>query len=127
MKKTYTDVNFYMNSYLCGMTSKIPEKEFNYWFMLASVQIRRSTFDRIDDLETVPEEVQMCCCEIAEKLYAAEVAKDENGRLLQSYGNDGETGTFKIDELTEDGINKSVHQIIRKWLVNTGLMYCGVD
>ena len=42
------------------------------------------------------------------------------------YGNDGETGTYKTDELSEAGIRRSVAGIVRKWLVNTGLMYCGV-
>lgn len=124
--QAYTDISFYIDSYLCGRNLKIPEKEFKYWSMLASAQIRRNTFDRIDDLETIPEEVQMCCCEVAEKLYIAESAKSENGMIQQSFGNDGETGTFKVDEMSEEAVQKSISCIIRKWLVNTGFMYCGV-
>ena len=77
-------------------------------------------------MEEIPEAVRMCCCEIAEKLYSVESVKDENGMVLQSYGNDGETGTYKTDDLSESGVQRSIVKIIRKWLVNTDLMYCGV-
>lgn len=124
--KQYTNIEFYSESYLNGRDLKIPAKEFDYWAMLASAMIRRSTFGNIDGLDGIPDEVQMCCCEVSEKLYAAESVKGENGMILQSYGNDGETGTFKADELSENEVQKSISRIIRKWLGHTGLMYCGV-
>lgn len=124
--KLYANSGFYKESYLLGRDSKIPDAEFLHWAMLASGEIRRRTFDRIDVLEEIPEEAGMCCCELAEKMYSVESVKDENGMFLQSYGNDGETGTYKTDDLSEAGIQKSIDQIIRKWLANTGLMYCGV-
>ncbi|MCI6535108.1 MAG: hypothetical protein SOV77_09580 [Lachnospiraceae bacterium] len=124
--KAYTDTAFYKNSYLLGREIQIPEKEFDYYAMLASVQIRHNTFDRIDNMDTIPEEVQMCCCEVAEKLYMVDAAKGENGLIQQSFGNDGETGTYKVDEMSEEAVQKSISCIIRKWLVNTGYMYCGV-
>ena len=111
---------------MLGLEIRIPEKEFDYYAMLASVRIRRSTFEQIDNLDNIPDEVQMCCCEVAEKLYMVDAAKGENGLILQSFGNDGETGTFKVDEMSEEAVQKSISCIIRKWLVNTGYMYCGV-
>lgn len=127
MIKGYADVEFYKNHYLLGRAPKIPDADFPYWAMLASGEIRQRTFGRIDELAEVPEEAGMCCCELAEKLYAVESVKDENGMILQSYGNDGETGTYKTDDLSESGVRRSATRIIRKWLVNTGLMYCGVE
>lgn len=124
--KIYTDTDFYKNQYLLGRAQKIPDADFPYWAMLASGEIRQRTFQRVEALEVIPEEVGMCCCELAEKLYSVDAARDENGMILQSYGNDGETGTYKTDELSEAGIRRSVAGIVRKWLVNTGLMYCGV-
>ena len=125
--KIYADTEFYMNQYLLGRTPKIPDADLSYWAMLASGEIRQLTFSRIDDLAEVPEEAGMCCCELAEKLYAVESIKDENGMILQSYGNDGETGTYKTDDLSESGVRRSATRIIRKWLGNTELMYCGVE
>ena len=59
-------------------------------------------------------------------MYSAEAAKEDNGMVLQSYGNDGETGTYKVDDVSEDAVNRRATEIIRKWLLYTGLMYCGV-
>ncbi len=127
MLKGYTDKEFYKNQYLLGRTPKIPDADFPYWAMLASGEIRQRTFNRVDDLGRIPDEVGMCCCEIAEKMCSVESVKDENGMILQSYGNDGGTGTYKTDDLSESGVRRSITRIIRKWLGNTGLMYCGVE
>ena len=125
--RSYADYDFYLESCLSGRTPKIPDSDFDYWSMQASVEIRRYTFGRIDSMEEIPEEVKLCCCEVAEKLYTAENARDGDGMLLQSYGNDGETGTYKADELSESGVRRAVSRIIRKWLSGTGLLYCGVE
>lgn len=124
--KIYADTEFYRNQYLLGRTPKIPDADFPYWAMLASGEIRQRTFQRVEALEVIPEEVGMCCCELAEKLYSVDAARDENGMILQSYGNDGETGTYKIDDLSELEVRRGITRIIRKWIGNTGVMYCGV-
>lgn len=124
--KAYAEYSFYVEQYLMGRERPIGERDFPYWAMQASLQIRRLTFGRLDSMEALPENAQMCCCEVAEKLHSFEAAKDSNGMILQSYGNDGDTGTYKADDMTEKAVNKSVAGIIRKWLSSTGLMYCGV-
>lgn len=124
---SYADLEFYKNSYLMGRDSKIPDKEFPYWAVLASGEIRQRTFNRVDNMTDIPEEVKMCCCEAAEKLYLAEAAKDENGMVMQSFSNDGESGTYKTDDMSETGIQRGISRTIRKWLIHTGLMYCGVE
>jgi hypothetical protein len=123
----YADYTFYENNYLHGRAAKIPEKEFVYWSEMASVEIQRMTFNRSDHApESLSEVIGKCCCEVAEKLYSAESAKDKNGLILQSYSNDGESGTYVVDNLTESAVRKSVSSIIRKWLLTTGLIYRGV-
>lgn len=124
--KAYADIDFYKEEYLLGRAPGIPEEEFPHWAMLASGIIRNHTFGSIDGLSNVPDEAGMCCCEVAEKMSSAEAAKEDNGMVLQSYGNDGETGTYKVDDVSEDAVNRRTTEIIRKWLLYTGLMYCGV-
>lgn len=124
--KSYADKEFYKNNYLMGRSEVIPDSELTYWFMQATSEIRSCTFEQIDTLATIPENVQMCCCEVAEKLYFYDNAKSENGMVLQSYGNDGETATFKTDDFTTEAVKRTVSEIIEKWLLDTGLMYCGV-
>ena len=46
--------------------------------------------------------------------------------ILQSYGNDGDTGTYKTDDYSEEKVKAAVNDIIRRWLMHTGLLYCGV-
>ena len=125
--KLYADYEFYAESYLLGRVPKIPDAEFSYWAMRASGEIRNRTFGHVDILEEVPEEVQMCCCEVAEKLYMADSARGNNGMILQSFGNDGETGTYKVDELSESSVRKNISRSVRKWLSGTELLYCGVE
>lgn len=124
--KTYADLEFYHSGYLLGREQSISNEAFPFWAMLASGEIRQRTFERVDSMDKIPEAVQMCCCEIAEKLYSVESVKDENGLIMQSYGNDGETGTYKTEDLSEKQVQKNISQITRKWLSNTDLMYCGV-
>ena len=68
----------------------------------------------------------MCCCEVANKLYQHESTKDESGKILQSYSNDGESGTYLVSELTESALEKEIYKIIYRHLSLTGLMYAGV-
>ena len=126
MMLQYTDSKFYSESYLQGRSEVIPSSEFSYWCTQASSEIREKTYGNVDVLETIPDDVQMCCCEVAEKLYRYENAKGDNGMILQSYGNDGDTGTYKTDDYSEEKVKAAVNDIIRRWLMHTGLLYCGV-
>lgn len=126
MIKQYTDKAFYSEKYLQGRSEVIPSSEFPYWSMQASAEIRERTFGTVDQLETVPDDVQICCCEVAEKLYLYDAAKDNNGMILQSYGNDGDTGTYKTDDYSQEKVAAAVDGIIQRWLLHTGLLYCGV-
>lgn len=124
--KIYADIGFYKTDYLMGRIPVMPEEDFDYWSMLATSEIRKRTFSRIDHMDNTPEEAKMCCCEVLEKLYKFESAKSENGLILQSYNNDGEAGTYKLDDMTEPALKKEVVSIIRRWLSGTELLYCGV-
>ena len=126
MALQYTDNKFYVESYLQGRAEVIPSSEFSYWSMQASSEIREKTYGNVDALETIPDDVQMCCCEVAEKLYLYESAKGDNGMILQSYGNDGDTGTYKTEDYSQEKVAMAVDDIIQRWLLHTGLLYCGV-
>lgn len=126
MIKQYADVEFYHDDYLMGRPGTVPDNDFSYWSMIATAKIRNRTFGRADKMDNIPEEVRMCCCEVAEKLYQSEAVRADNGMILQSYGNDGDTATYKTDDLSEAAVGQAVDGIIRRWLSLTGLMYCGV-
>lgn len=121
----YADKEYYANTYRCG-AEKIPGSQFAYYAMLSTKELRARTFGNIDEKKELPDEVRMCCCEVAEKLFDVDNARAENGLVLQSYSNDGDSGTYQTSEMTGEGIAETIDEIVRGWLLNTGLMYCGV-
>jgi len=126
MTKSYADNEFYKETYLTGRPAAIPDDEFDHWSLMATSRIRELTFGSVDKLSEIPEAVGMCCCEVAEKLHSFEAAKGENGLILQSYGNDGDTGTYWTEDLTRTAVADETRSITERWLSHTGLMYCGV-
>lgn len=121
----YADKSFYLNEYRCGIDDGIAGDRFPYYSRRATKEIRARTFGNIDESAELPDEVKMCCCEVAEKLYDLDRAKGENGLILQVYSNDGESGTFLTMDMTTDGLSGAIDLIVRSWLLSTGLMFCG--
>lgn len=132
---TYADYSYYCNGYLLGKESAIPEKEFLYWEKQARSEVDTQTFDRVKNLNEIPEAVKDCTCAVAEVLYTAEQVKKTSAAAgaagpLVSYSNDGQSGTFVNDTsgiYTESGKQQVIKQLIRKYLIHTGLLYCGVS
>lgn len=125
MLAAYADEKYYVEVYRNGVDAPISGPQFCFYARLATKEIRSRTFGNIDEDSGIPEEVRMCCCEIAEKLHDRDLAKGENGMVMQSFSNDGDTGTFLASEMTQEGLATSIDQIVRSWLLNTGLMFCG--
>lgn len=121
----YADISFYTNKYRKNVDGRIADSDFPYYALKATKEIRARTFGNIDECAMIPEEVQMCCCEVAEKLHDLDRAKDENGMVLQSYSNDGDSGTFQASDMTSEGVSRAIDRIVRSWLLDTGLMFCG--
>lgn len=121
----YADISFYTNEYRRNRDGGIAGSDFAYYALKATKEIRARTFGNIKENGQIPDEVQLCCCEIAEKLHDLDRAKGEHGMVLQNYSNDGDSGTFLASEMTTDGIATAIDQIVRSWLLETGLMFCG--
>ena len=129
---TYADFEYYQE-YLCGREAVVPEAEFGYWEKAARREIDLVTFDRIPRRDVLPEAVRECTCELAELLYKADrldrqALADGAPGVLTSYSNDGQSGTFDTSQsvYTADGKQAEIRRIIRRYLLNTGLMYKGV-
>lgn len=119
----YADSGFYLNSYRppCPMNAA----SFDFWANQASAIIKSHTFGNIDESREIPEEVKMCCCEIAELLFHDDKRKHESGGLSsESVG--GWSKSYESSESAEKALNSSVSKAIRKWLSGTGLLYSGV-
>jgi len=122
---SFADPNFYMNEYLSGKQAVIDTACFNYYAMQSTMKIKQFTFDNIDESVDIPEEVKMCCCEIAELLYTEDKRQAETGGVLsETVG--GWSKSYESGEKTKHQFDVKARGSINKWLANTGLMFCGV-
>ena len=125
MTKQYADVGFYHDDYLMGRGETVPYDEFAYWSMLATAKIRDRTFGRVDAMEEIPEEVQMCCCELSESEYHREKQQKESGGKTSE-----KIGTYSVGfasaQESATAISREQRSIVMKWLAHTGLCYQGV-
>lgn len=120
----YANLDFYTKEYLCGKAMVIDSTAFNFYAREASAVIKKHTFDRVT--EPVPEEVQLCCCELAEKIYVRDKQRNANGGVSsESVG--GWSKSYESSEAQEKQFNTEVKNIISKWLLSTGLLYRGIS
>lgn len=128
----YASYNYYESGYLLGRDPKLSEDDFPLWEKQAERVLNQYTFSRLaSNFGLITDEVKDCTCELAELLYQADKSAQqaaEQGGILQSYSNDGESGTFDLSQstFTEEGKAKKTREIIYRYLGNTGLLYTGV-
>ena len=131
----YADYEYYTGGYLLGREPVISDKVYPYWEKQAEKEIDKHAFGRLrGHPELVTDDVKDCACELAELLYQADSvsqrARQQGGAgLLESYNNDGESGTFDLSQsaYTEEGRTRKTREIIYKHLACTGLLYAGVN
>ena len=84
--RAYTDETYYINDYLKGRKPVITSG-FLFYAQSASQVIDRYTFSRLKDVVEIPDEVQMCCCELAESEYRREKQqKEAGGKISEKIG-----------------------------------------
>lgn len=128
----YVNYGYYESKYLLGREPTVPEDDFMFWEKQTERVLNQYTFGRLTaDTGLLTDEVKDCACELAELLYQADRSAQQaavQGGVLQSYSNDGESGTFDLSQstFTEGGKAKKIREIIHRHLGNTGLLYRGV-
>lgn len=120
--KGYADKDFYDTEYLSGREPVI-STGFDFYGVLASKTIDRHTFGRVKALEMVPDEVKMCCCELAEQYCRREAQKKEAGGKTSE-----KIGTYSVtfEAGSEERQIQEERETVVKWLSATGLCYRGV-
>lgn len=121
----YTTIDYYNETYLLGRAAVIDATLFNYYAMLASKFIKQATFGNIDETKDIIDEVQMCCCEIAEQIFINGTESADKGNMVsEKVGDYSVSYESSKDKSKEE--NCKINGIIHSWLGNTGLLYCGV-
>lgn len=121
----YADFTFYNNKYLCGKQEILKAAEFLYYALLATQEIRRYTGSNADG-DDVREEVGMCCCEVAERLYMAAKTEAQSGGV-SSESVSGWSKAYESSDARKQSLEKSVHDTVYRWLSGTGLLYRGIS
>jgi hypothetical protein len=128
----YVDFTYYSTSF---GGSTILEADFNKYERKARVFLDSITFNRLqDDATLITDAVKDCLCEMMEKSFGLEQEEAATGgKLIASETVDGFTQTYAIADGEKNEIDKSkidkikLYNIAREYLVNTGLLYRGVD
>lgn len=128
--KTYTDYAFYNNTYKGDM----PEDDFEKLVLRASYEIRRNIFNR--DITGYEEEVQMATCSVADILYKIETLENKKNaaisdKKLKSESVGDYSRTFESVDVSDietqiSNQEEKIKEEIRKYLLDTGLLYRGV-
>lgn len=121
----YADYTFYTDKYLQGKEAVINTADFPFFALKATKAIKQYTFDNIDENEPIIEEVQMCCCELAEYFFDFEhQSKNQtNGILSEKVGE--LSITYESGKSKEEYRQNITKGIIYTWLSSTGLLYRG--
>ena len=116
----YADYAYYTETYKGAV---IDTASFDYYARASSQVIRRFTFGNINE-SAVPDEVKMCCCELAEHLFIVEKQiKEAGGKTSEKVG-EYSVSYEKLVDVRANGDLQS-YQIIQNWLAMTGLLYRG--
>lgn len=133
--KNYTDYDFYTNTYNGHML----KKDFDKLVIRASYEVQKNIFNR--DIKNYEDEVQMATCSVADILLKIEQIEQQISKLTSSAKEDkiisseqvaDVSRTFanvtNIRDLQQEISNQETKIIkeIRKYLLNTGLLYRGV-
>ena len=100
----YVNYGYYESKYLLGREPTVPEDDFLFWEKQTERILNQYTFGRLNaDTGLLSDEVKDCACELTELLYQADKSTQQviaQGGVLQSYSNDGESGTFDLSQST---------------------------
>ena len=111
----YADQTFYLEQYLQGRPAKISAADFPYFAMQASAQINRFLGCTVPD-DALPEEVQLCCCEVAELLYTGETSEASRKAGIASESVQGWSQSYESSESRSHAQSNAIDAALHKWL-----------
>lgn len=120
----YADYNYYTTEYLAGRSAAVSAADFPYYAKQASALINQYTHGNIK--ADIPEEVRLCCCELAEQSYADDTSESAQKAGILSESVQGWSQSYESSEARKAAFRSAQRDCIYKWLGSTGLLYSGV-
>lgn len=121
----YADYDFYNNEYLQGRDPAVAQKEFAFYARSASKLIDIYTFGNIDSAD-VPDEVRLCCCELAEQICNADHSEIAGKEGVASESVLGWSQSYESTSSRKEAAENAQRSCVYKWLSGTGLLFAGV-
>jgi hypothetical protein len=121
--KNFTTYAFYTDNYLSGHEAVLQSASFDFYAMKATQQIKKYTFNNVDEDVIIIDEVQKCCCELAEFIYTDE--NKEHDPIIESEKVGSYSVSYVSGQAVEDIRKSKIKDIIYSWLADTGLLYGG--
>lgn len=106
--KAYASESYYIGVYLCGREPDI-SAAFDFYAMQATSLMKRYILDNVDEND-IPEEVKMCCCELAENIFKAEQDGGTQGVSSESVG--GWSKSYESSDIRRQNADRTVHDIV---------------
>lgn len=121
----YADYEYYTDTYKGAV---LDTASFDINARKATQIIKLHTFDRVEG-DNIPDEVKMCCCELAEYIYSMVVNKTSDLTIkgLSSESNSHYAVSYESAEKRKQSELTGQMEIINLWLDHTGLLYRGID
>lgn len=122
---SYTTVEYYTDKYLMGRQAVIDTAVFPFYAQKATQVIKQYTFDNVDETKPFKDEIQMCCCELAEYLYKQD--NKDHDEDVQSEKKGEWSATYVYGKEADSLKQGKIREIIYNWLSSTGLLYRGCN
>lgn len=120
----YTSYDYYANTY-CGGKPVVIAADFPKLLIKAQSIIDLYTFNRIRALNTFSEEIQNCCCELVETIYAYNKKQEGNLNGISSEKNKNYSVTYESSASIKQKFEFETNEIVFRWLESTGFLYRG--
>lgn len=114
----YADQTFYTEQYLQGRAAKVPAADFPFYARNASVTI--NSYAGAFPADDIPEEVRLCCCEIAELLCAGETSEASKKAGIASESVQGWSQSYESSESRSSVQAAAIDAALHKWLDGLG-------
>lgn len=110
----YADQTFYKAEYLQGRSAKVDEADFPFYALSASAAI--NSYAGAFPEDDIPEEVRLCCCEIAELLCTGDTSEASKKAGIASESVQGWSQSYESSESRMTSQNAAVDAVLHKWL-----------
>lgn len=116
--RQYADYKYYKEAY----GGLMPEQSFDKLSIQNSAYIDKFTFNRLENINPVPEWLKYACCAMCEISNEYLDAKSD-GKNIKSVSNSGYSVTYSDESVSEQGYINKLQTIMQLYIPNEYLTY----